>query len=401
MAPAGRPRRGRGLSGGGGAGIVEPMSDRFDIGGGGGARESRVEVAERPGLHQGWESRPSPTTMDDLDPELIDRARQGAGLAAVGTEEYLLRRDLADRGGARLALRRAAELLFARRGPGHPNASVHPSASVRIFRVIGMERRFGFEGNVEEHPPIEGSLPAVLGEARRVVEGLVRRPSRLMGARFQEMPEYPDFAWQEALHNAVAHRDYAIQETGTELWMYQDRLEVVSPGGLPEGVGLDGVLRPEGFRAPRNPRIARVLRDLGHVRDAAGGIPRMFAEMSDAFLRPPEFTVRAQRVTVVLRNALVVTRNDRRFLAALTSADLSREEFRAILAAARSGRVDRAHVRSAMGLETLAAGELLRGLRDRGLLQRHGHGAGSHYTLAGTLAERVGVGSATGQPERR
>lgn len=104
---------------------------------------------------ESYESRPSFLTLADLDRELLSRARQGAGLEALSDEEYLLKRKLADRRGSRLALRQAAELLFAQQGPEHPNAGV------RVFRVVGTERRLGAEHNVEERPRIEGNLPEV------------------------------------------------------------------------------------------------------------------------------------------------------------------------------------------------------------------------------------------------
>ena len=357
------------------------------------ARESLISASKQQGMHESWESRRSPCTLDDLDPELLARARAGAGLSAWTDEDYLLRRKLADRRGHRLLLRRAAELLFARYEPDHPNAGI------RVFRVIGTTRRFGVEHNVEERPRIEGNLPMVLDKARTEVGGLLRRPSRLMGTRFQEMPEYPDFAWREAMHNAVAHRDYSIQGAGTEIWMFEDRMEVVSAGAFPEGVTLEQVLRLERIHRSRNPRIVRVLVDLGYAKDQGEGIPRMFAEMEDAFLPRPDVEVQGQQVTVTLRNTSTLTASDRRFVAGLGDAELSRGEFRALLMAYRRDRVDNARLRTAMGLDTLASSQLLRGLRDRDLLTLHSHGAASYYTLSPALRESIGGSSGADRGE--
>ena len=351
------------------------------------ARESLIAASKQQGMHESWESRRSPCTLDDLDTDLLARARAGAGLSAWTDAEYLLRRKLADRRGHQLMLRRAAELLFARYEPDHPNAGI------RVFRVIGTTRRFGVEHNVEERPRIEGNLPAVLDKARTEVGGLLRRPSRLMGTRFQEMPEYPDFGWREAMHNAIAHRDYAIQGAGTEIWMFEDRMEVVSAGAFPEGVTLEQVLRLERVHRSRNPRIVRVLVDLGYAKDQGEGIPRMFAEMEDAFLPRPDVEVQGQQVMVTLRNTSTLTASDRRFVAGLGDAELSRGEFRALLMAYRRDRVDNARLRAVMGLDTLAASQLLRGLRDRDLLTLHSHGAASYYTLSPALREHIGGSS--------
>ena len=345
------------------------------------ARETQIAATKRQGMYESWESRRSSCFLKDLDPKLLARARAGAGLSALSDEEYLLKRKLADQLGRRIVLRKAAELLFSRLDPDHPNAGV------RVFRVIGTERRFGAEHNVEERPRIESSLPRVLDEAHGVVAGLLRRPSRLVGMRFQEMPEYPDFAWREALHNAVAHRDYAVQGSGTEIWLFEDRMEVVSAGDLPEGVTLEEVLRLERIHRSRNPRIVRVLVDLGFAKDQGEGIPRMFAEMEDAFLPRPEVEVRGGRVIVTLRNTSTLTTEDRSFVAGLGNADLSRHEFRALLMAYRRGRVDNAALRSVTGLDTLRASHLLRGLRDRELLTLHAHGGDSFYTLTPVVRE--------------
>ena len=172
------------------------------------AKESRIAETKRQGMYESWENRSSPCSLADLDADLLAQARRQAGLASLTNEDYLLKRKLADRHGARIVLRRAAELLFARGEPDHPNSGI------RVFRVIGTERRTGISHNVEELPRIEGNLPTVFAAAQDVVRGLLRRPSRLLGARFHEVSEYPDFAWREAILNAVLR----TVTTGSRAW---------------------------------------------------------------------------------------------------------------------------------------------------------------------------------------
>ena len=78
---------------------------------------------------------------------------------------------------------------------------------------------------------------------------------------------------------------------------------------------------------------------------------------------------------------------------------LSRGEFRALLMAYRNERVDNVRLRAAMGLDTLGASQLLRGLRDRELLTLHSHGAASYYTLSPTLREHIGESSGADRGE--
>jgi ATP-dependent DNA helicase RecG len=337
--------------------------------------ESHIQQLKFRGLVESWESRPSHLRLADLDPALLERARRGAGLISLTDEQYLLKRKLADHRGRELVLRRGAELLFAKDGPDHPNAGL------RLFRVVGTERRLGVEHNVEERPRFEGNLPTVLAEAFSAVDGIIRRPARLVGHHFRTVPEYPEFSWKEAVLNATAHRDYNAEGRTTEVWFFDDRLEVLSPGGLMPDVSLAELLALNRTHVSRNPRTVRVLVDLGIVRDQGEGIPRMFAEMEGLFLPAPAITANDKQFQVTLRNTPTLTAEDRSFVARLADAELSDLEFRALLEAHRAGRLDNARLRDISGLDTLGASALLRKLRDRDLLSLHPAGSASYYEL--------------------
>lgn len=341
--------------------------------------ESKILALKLQGLVESHESRPSALKLADLNSELLAQARRGAGLESLSDADYLLKRKLADRRGSELVLRQAAELLFARLGPDHPNAGV------RVFRVVGTERRLGATHNVEERPRIEGNLPEVWQEAVSVIGGLMRQPSRLVGNRFQAVSEYPRFSWQEALLNAIAHRDYSLQGNCIEVWLFDDRMEVVSPGGLLPELNLQELLSRKRVHCSRNPRLMRTLVDLGLTRDQGEGIPRMFAEMEDAFLPAPRIEPTARNVTVVLGNTTTLTEADRSLVERLASEELTQEEFRALLQAHRHTQVDNASLRQLIGLDTLGASQVLRRLRDRSMLELHRAGSQSYYTLGPAL----------------
>lgn len=337
--------------------------------------EPKIRALKLEGLAESWGNRPSTITLADLDPQLLARARAGAGYAALSDEEYLLKRKLADRKGPGIVLRRAAELLFAK-DPDHPNAGV------RLFRVLGTERRVGTNYNVEERPRFEGPLPTVLDAAFSAIAGLLRKPSRLRGTRFKETPEYPEFAWREAILNAVAHRDYGNQGRSVEVSLFDDHMEVESPGGLLPEIEMDALRARKRVHQSRNPRIVRALVDLGFMRDQGEGIPRLFAEMEGLFLPEPELESSESSFRLTLRNTPTLTAADGAFIGSLGSEELSDLEFRALLEASRHGRVDNARMREIAGLDTLGASKLLRVLRDRGLLVLHAAGASSYFELS-------------------
>ena len=104
--------------------------------------------------------------------------------------------------------------------------------------------------------------------------------------RFKIIPEYPEFAWFEGLVNAVTHRNYAHGGDHIRVMMYDDRMEIISPGKLPNVVTLDNMRYT---RWSRNPIIARTLVEFGWVRELNEGVQRIYDEMADFFLNEPTF----------------------------------------------------------------------------------------------------------------
>ena len=91
--------------------------------------------------------------------------------------------------------------------------------------------------------------------------------ARLEGARRIDGWEYPESVIREAVVNALVHRDYSIAGTDIMLAIYSDRLEIQSPGRLPNTVTPEGMKL--GMRYARNQTLVNILRDYGYV-DARG-----------------------------------------------------------------------------------------------------------------------------------
>ena len=92
------------------------------------------------------------------------------------------------------------------------------------------------------------------------------------GVRHDRWSDYPLEAVREAIVNAVAHRDYTIAVTDIELSLFENRLEVTSPGNLPNTVTVEKMR--EGVRAARNELIKEVLRDYRYIEATGLGVPR-------------------------------------------------------------------------------------------------------------------------------
>ena len=92
------------------------------------------------------------------------------------------------------------------------------------------------------------------------------------GQRRDRWKDYPLEAVREAIINAIVHRDYSISVTDIELSIYSDRLEVISPGRLPNTVTVEKM--KQGYRASRNELMKEVLRDYRYIEASGLGVPR-------------------------------------------------------------------------------------------------------------------------------
>lgn len=120
------------------------------------------------------------------------------------------------------------------------------------------------------------------------------------GLEREETFEYPQFAVREAIVNAVCHRDYRLKGRRIEVRMYSDRLEVISPGGLPGFITVDNIV-DEHFS--RNPRMVNGLFQWGYIEELGLGIDRMMEVMQQAGHKPPSFDARPYSFAVTLYNA--------------------------------------------------------------------------------------------------
>lgn len=232
--------------------------------------------------------------LEDLDSELLSQYADRLG-TALEPEELLVARGLARRRDGDLVLNCAGVLLFAE----NP-ADFLPRPGVRILRYEGTSSETGARMNLVKDVTLELPLPRLILEAQRTISAQLRDFTRL-GPRglFETVPEYPPFAWQEAVVNAVCHRAYSISGSQIEVRLFDDRMEVESPGRLPGLVRLSN-LRQSHYS--RNPHIARVLTDFAFVRELGEGIDRMMDEMSAFGLEAPQFQERGYSVVVTLRN---------------------------------------------------------------------------------------------------
>lgn len=258
--------------------------------------EERMQLAYDRG-EASWESVLVPAfPLEELDAGLLERYRTTIG-TSLTAHQLLLARRLAEQKNHTLILNQAGVLLFAK------NPCLwFPRADLRFLRYEGTTSETGPRMNLVKDVRLELPLPRLLDEAFRVIAGQLREFTRLVqGGTFETTPEYPEFAWQEAISNAVIHRAYSITGTDIQVKMFDDRLEVESPGRLPGLVRLHNMRE---IHFSRNPLIARVMTEMKYMRELGEGIDRMIRETEQMGLDPPVFEEYAFMVRVALRNSL-------------------------------------------------------------------------------------------------
>lgn len=211
-------------------------------------------------------------TLDDLEPELIDRFRTAQTRDDRAT---LLRKlGMASENPAGELQPSVAGLLL---GSSHPESWM-PNAYVQAvaYRGTGLTCADDLTGYQLDAKDITGPLDAQVADACRFVARNMRvEASKSVGRR--DRPQYDMTAVFEAMVNAVAHRDYAVEGSKIRLRLFADRLELYTPGGLPNTMTVDSLPYRQ---ASRNETITSLLAKCP-VPEGLAGLETSRATMMD------------------------------------------------------------------------------------------------------------------------
>lgn len=178
-----------------------------------------------------------------------------------------------------------------------------PGCRVRVQRFSSNE-----EGTGTSYSPIRDRF--LEGNVVRIIEGAVEIIKELnydvtwlnSEGKFVTTPEYPQWAWFEALVNACVHRSYNFSGSEITVKFFPDQLVVESPGGFVPPVNETTIYHT---RASRNPHFMDAMRVLGYVRMAREGTRRIRESMQNWGLPEPIFkqeSLYGVMVRVTLRN---------------------------------------------------------------------------------------------------
>lgn len=157
------------------------------------------------------------------------------------------------------------------------------STSIKVAKYKGINRVNLIESNEYGYCSIVKATKQVLDK----IELENKTITKITSKERQNKRLWDAVALREAIINAIVHNDYTA-EVPPKFEVFDDRIEITSAGGLPEGLSKDEFF--EGFSVPRNKEIMRIYKDLNLVEHLGSGVPRMLESYSkDCFKFTPNF----------------------------------------------------------------------------------------------------------------
>lgn len=154
-----------------------------------------------------------------------------------------------------------------------------PEASTLMTRFKGISGREALDSSEQR-----GTIFEQFTAAFDFVVRQLKVSFSIRGRKREERTEVPIPAIREVLLNAFAHRNYTIAGP-TKIAVFEDRIEVFSPGGFPGPLTADNLLK--GVTFIRNSVTCRILRESGYIEKLGTGFPTIFSSYSDAGLQEP------------------------------------------------------------------------------------------------------------------
>ena len=263
--------------------------------------------------------------VTDLDVKLL----QGIAdqyIKGLSIERYLQQIGLAEYAQNGLRLKRAALLLFA-----IDIDKWHPRSQVRFLKVKGNSLEAGEKYNVISDDTVKGNIfELVIKSWEHLRSYLAYKTEFGANSQFEQKYIYPEDAVRETILNAIAHRDYSIANA-IEIYIFNDRMEIKSPGALISTLTLKNLYELEGSHESRNSLIARVLRENNLMRELGEGMKRIFNLMQEQELQKPELYSNGLWFRVTLSNKTIFNPKELEWLSQFDKYNLSKNQKQIVL----------------------------------------------------------------------
>ena len=165
---------------------------------------------------------------------------------------------------------------------GKKRLKIFPDAIMRCVRFAGYDK-----SKVIDHLEIDDYPIYAIEESIKFITRNTKTGIKFDKIRRIDVPEYPPIAVREAVINAVIHTDYTIKGSCILIAIFEDRIEITNPGGIPLGITLERAL--SGASRIRNRVIAKTFRELGLIEQWGSGLQRIINSCNKRGLKKPLF----------------------------------------------------------------------------------------------------------------
>ena len=218
--------------------------------------------------------------------------------------------------------------------------------------------------NFQDRKEYSGSLFEQMENVYQYLEMRNKKRASFNGLYRIDTLDYPLDALREALLNCLVHRDYSFSAS-TLISVYDDRIEFVSIGGLPDGINLDDILL--GISACRNPKLAAIFYRLELIEAYGTGIPKIMSSYKDTGFEPKiEVTNNAFKITLPNLNYSIDEQTET-------------EDNRIVAFIDKNGFITRKDVEELLGISQTSANRILKDMVDKSVLYRIGNGKSIKY----------------------
>src|SRR6056297_2352360 len=221
----------------------------------------------------------------------------------------------------------------------------------------------------------DGDLFTQLENTENFIKNHIRLSSQIKGLQREDQYELPIEAIRESLVNAVVHRDYSNDGRDIKIGIYDDIVNIVSPGAFPSTITQEDLL--EGRSEIRNKVIARVFKELNYIEQWGSGIRRIKSSCKARGLKEPEIVEKGDFVDVSLyrevehvieavENTISLTDQEQKIIEFLKEQD---------------NCITTREAESVLGVAERRARKILKDMVGKGILKRVGRTTNTHYRM--------------------
>lgn len=177
-----------------------------------------------------------------------------------------------------------AGVLFFSKNPQY----FYPQANLRLVEFLDQDMH-----NTLNETTINGSVWEIIDNIYEKLKSIIKRESTTKEFKKVISPSFPIEALQEAVINALIHRNY-FEQSDIRVFVFSDRIEIINPGSFPPDVSLD-----HPTHKPRNRLLSQYVYDLGYIEKYGSGITKMQDLCKKNGYPAPEFFLESRQTKVV------------------------------------------------------------------------------------------------------